>query len=165
MMIERTKELILGSAMSEMNKLERFIEDLSDEYNINNTYFGNILVAVTEAVENAIMHGNRGQEGKRVIITFRSEEKGLIFGIEDEGEGFDYEHYLEEELEKGEDGKGIAMISRLSDKLIWLKGGRKVEFEFHIRSLDFAKSSERINLLRQYATGKEKSVKSKKEIE
>lgn len=164
-MIERTKELILGSSVSELNKLERFIENLSDEYNINNTYFGNILVAVTEAVENAIRHGNRADSEKKVRITFRSEEKGLIFSIEDEGEGFDHEAYLQQELETGDDGRGIAMISKLSDKVVWLKGGRKIEFEFHIRSLDFAKSSERINLLRQYANGKEKAVKSNKESE
>jgi serine/threonine-protein kinase RsbW len=162
-MIERTKELILGSTMSEINKLERFIEDLSDEYNINNTYFGNILVAVTEAVENAISHGNRGELGKTVKVTFRSEEKGLLFTVEDQGEGFDHESFIRNEPEAGDDGRGIAMISRLADKVLWTKGGRRIEFEFHIRSLDFAKSSERINLLRQYANGKEVTKKARKE--
>ena len=44
------RELVI-TGKQEVTKLERFIEEICDFYNINNEYFGNILLATTEAVD------------------------------------------------------------------------------------------------------------------
>ncbi|MBE0641973.1 MAG: hypothetical protein IH599_08055, partial [Bacteroidales bacterium] len=67
-MIERTRELAIASDLREMHRVEAFIEEISDLFNINHTYFGHLLVAITEAVKNAIVHGNGGDAAKKVVV-------------------------------------------------------------------------------------------------
>ena len=88
-MISDKLQLIFPSLPENIHQVEKFVEDICDEYNINNTYFGNILVALTEAVENAIVHGNKNNPAKNVEIIFVSKPEGLSFTIKDEGKGFD----------------------------------------------------------------------------
>ena len=52
----RRKELVIKSDLTELYKLEAFVEQISDIYNVNSTYYSNILVALNEAVTNIIIH-------------------------------------------------------------------------------------------------------------
>ena len=55
----RTKTLEFASEINNINLLENFIDEICDEYRINNTYFGNILISLVETVKNAIIYGNK----------------------------------------------------------------------------------------------------------
>ena len=57
--MRKRKEIKIGSSHDEMFKVEQFVEEISDEYLLYGNYYGNILLAVTEAVKNSIIHGNR----------------------------------------------------------------------------------------------------------
>src|ERR1700742_999321 len=82
--------LKINSNAQSLRLVERLIEDVCEVYSVNEDSYGNMLIAVTEAVNNAIHHGNRNNPEKQVKIGFESEDNMLVFSISDEGDGFDY---------------------------------------------------------------------------
>jgi len=160
-MIERTRVLVIASGMHEMHKVEAFIEEISDEFNINHSYFGHILVAVTEAVKNAVVHGNQGDPGKKVRLLFEAREHELVFTVSDEGQGFDPE-LIPDPSDPGSNadaGRGIFLINRLADNVSWNESGNSISFEFSIASINFIKSSDRIRRLKDYYKSEEDLIR------
>lgn len=115
--------------------VEAFIENVCQEFKIGEELFGNILVSVTEAVNNGIIHGNKIDESKSVLLSL--EEKGgiITFHISDTGPGFDYQNIPDpttpQNLEKPT-GRGIFLMQQLSDKVNFLDNGSKVEIQFKV---------------------------------
>lgn len=163
-MISGKLQLILPSLPENIHKVEKFVEDICDEFNINNTYFGNILVALTEAVENAMKHGNNNDPAKQVQIVFSSDPEGLSFMIKDEGKGFDLNSIPDptdlnidaEEIK----GRGIFLIRNLADEVNFTHNGSCVELIFKISSINHELAVERMNLLKKYSGIKEASSPS-----
>jgi serine/threonine-protein kinase RsbW len=77
-------------------------------------------VAVRESVVNAIKHGNRGNEKKRVKVSFVIHPRALEVGVQDEGPGFDPHRIpdpvAEENLLKA-DGRGIFFMRSFMDEV------------------------------------------------
>ena len=125
--------LQIVSQPESINIVEKLIEDLREEHNIHEDCFGNILVAVTEAVNNAIQHGNQTDPAKKVTITYEVEGDSLMFCVKDEGPGFDYYNLPDptapENLEKPT-GRGIFLMKHLADQVIFSDNGKMVEMYF-----------------------------------
>jgi len=102
---------------------------LSDEL------YGNVLVATMEATNNAIIHGNNSDPDKEVKIKINFLEKELKVLIEDQGKGFDHMNIPDptapENLEKI-NGRGIFLMERLSDEILYMEEGRIVELKFKL---------------------------------
>ena len=129
----------IKSEIGSIHEVERFVEDVCDYYNINNSYFGNILIALTEAVENAIFHGNGNQPSKMVKIQFESHQKGVTFTIEDEGNGFDPSQVPDAtdfEGNPAKKGTGLFLMKSLTDDLKYTGKGNKVMLTFNITSIN-----------------------------
>lgn len=124
----------LESDISSLAKVEQIIEELKAMYHIPEDIYGNILVTITEAVNNAIRHGNKLDPEKMVDFSFESTEKQFVFKIKDRGVGFDPESIpdptLPENIAKP-DGRGIFIMKNLSDEVKFEDEGRKVEISFH----------------------------------
>jgi serine/threonine-protein kinase RsbW len=72
---------------------EKLVDDVCSKFKVDEDYYGNILIALTEAVNNAINHGNLQNPNKNVDIEFYSNgDHALHFIVKDQGLGFDYEH-------------------------------------------------------------------------
>ncbi len=131
------KKISIESIPENISVVEKFVEDMSLQYSVGEDVFGNILVTVTEAANNAIYHGNKRDESKKVQIEcIPLESKNtIIFTIEDEGEGFDYHNIpdptLPENIEKT-CGRGIFLMQQLSDDFNFSENGSKVELHFKI---------------------------------
>ena len=126
-------ELELKSQPESLGQVEKIIDDLRATYDVSEDMFGNMLVAVTEAVTNAIYHGNKSDPAKKVNIQYQLKNNNLSFVIADEGAGFDYYNLPDptapENLEK-ECGRGIFLMKHLTDQLIFADNGRVVELNF-----------------------------------
>ena len=100
--------------------IESFIDNAKDKFQLNDDIYGNIMISVTESVNNAINHGNRGQKDKNVTISLVLNESQITFRIEDEGPGFDYDSLPDptapENLEKPS-GRGIFLMRHLADEV------------------------------------------------
>jgi serine/threonine-protein kinase RsbW len=130
-----TQTLELNSQPDSLGVVERLIDDVRTRYNISEDTFGNMLVAITEAVTNAIYHGNKGDSSKKVHVKYALSNHNLSFTITDQGPGFDYYNLPDptapENLEK-ECGRGIFLMKHLTDQLIFSDNGRVVELNFKI---------------------------------
>jgi serine/threonine-protein kinase RsbW len=88
-----------------------------------------VSVAVRESVVNAIKHGNKNDETKRVIVEFTplpiDEPEELVIRVADEGEGFDPEHVADplapENILKSS-GRGIFLIRSFMDDVQLQRG-------------------------------------------
>lgn len=144
------ERIVIQSDSKELATVERYISNLCDEKNVFN-YFATISVSVMQAVENAIVHGNKNDAEKKIVIESGDYCGGIYFEVEDQGDGFDVSQYGELPTE-GTQGDGIFMMKMLSDRLEYSNGGRKVRMEFAIRGIDAVRSMERANTLKKYYT-------------
>lgn len=128
-----TQTLQIVSQPESINIVEKVIDDLKGEFDIHEDAYGNILVAVTEAVNNAIAHGNGSDPSKKVNITYEVDGDRISFVISDEGKGFDYYNLPDptapENLEKPT-GRGVFLMKHLADQVIFSENGRVVEMYF-----------------------------------
>jgi serine/threonine-protein kinase RsbW len=123
------------SIVDNIKIVESFIDNSRDEFNITDDLYGNILIAITEAVNNAIQHGNQYDKEKIVRLTCASSSSEISFVVEDEGPGFDYTTLPDptsgENLLKP-DGRGIFLMKHLCDVLRFDGNGKKVEMVFYL---------------------------------
>jgi serine/threonine-protein kinase RsbW len=129
----------IPSILENIRVIESFIDNAKEQYNINDDIYGNIVVAVTEAINNAIRHGNREDRKKNVNLTLSLLEDTIKFVVKDEGEGFDHQHLPDptapENLEKI-GGRGIFLMRQLADELHFREQGREVEMVFYVSSIN-----------------------------
>jgi serine/threonine-protein kinase RsbW len=155
------KELKISSTRESLTKVENFVEEICDAYYITNSYYGNILLAILEAVKNAIIHGNKNNPAKQVKICFKSIQNGLCFRISDQGKGFDFKNVKNPlEAEDGlieNVGKGIFLIRSLADHVSYNSKGNVVEIVFLISSINQETTLNRISQLNKYFN-KQKSL-------
>jgi serine/threonine-protein kinase RsbW len=129
------KDLNISSEMGSLRLVEKAIDELSLELDLSDEVYGNVLVATMEATNNAIIHGNNSDPSKLVKIEIQYLEKELRVHIEDQGKGFDHMNVPDptapENLEKI-NGRGIFLMERLSDEILYLADGRIVELKFKL---------------------------------
>lgn len=126
-------KLKIKSEITNVSEVEQLIDVVCEDLKLNEDNYGNILIAVTEAVTNAIIHGNQNNPEKLVEINVDSELKEVVFSIIDDGGGFDFTNLPDpiapENLEKP-NGRGIFLMKNLSDKVEFFDEGRKVCITF-----------------------------------
>jgi serine/threonine-protein kinase RsbW len=129
------KELIISSKMDNLRKVEKLIDEVSTECNLSTEKYGNVMIATLEATNNAILHGNKLDEGKNVDIKCFWSRKELKMTIIDQGNGFDYNNIPDptapENVEKIS-GRGIFLMVKLSDKIVFNNEGRVVNLTFNL---------------------------------
>lgn len=69
--------------------VEEFVNYFSKEINLDESKLPGLLLAVTEAVTNAIIHANKSDSNKKVQMSVKTENGKLIISVKDEGKGFD----------------------------------------------------------------------------
>jgi serine/threonine-protein kinase RsbW len=131
--MERT--IYIPSKIESLRKVEKFIDEISNEYKLTSEKYGNILIATLEAANNAIVHGNKLKEDLDVKITANTNNDILSINIEDKGKGFDYKNIPDptspENIENIS-GRGVFLMEKLSDKIEFKNNGSKVELYFNI---------------------------------
>lgn len=129
------KDLNIPSDLGNLRLVEKAIDELSLELDLSDEIYGNVLVATMEATNNAIIHGNNSDPEKTVRIEMMMEKQELMVHIEDQGLGFDFSTVPDptapENLEKI-NGRGIFLMERLSDEILYLEDGRIVILKFRI---------------------------------
>jgi serine/threonine-protein kinase RsbW len=127
------RTLEIKSSVESMNLVEALVDQVCSDLLVNEDMYGNILIAVTEATNNAIIHGNGKDSSKAVRLYVDKDADGLVFSIEDQGDGFDFSKLPDptapENIEKP-DGRGIFLMRNLADKIEFLNNGSKVNITF-----------------------------------
>ncbi|MGD9327895.1 MAG: ATP-binding protein [Cyclobacteriaceae bacterium] len=115
--------------------VESFIDNAKEKFKLDDDIYGNIMVAVTESVNNAIRHGNKNDKKKNVHLSLSLNDNLIRFIIKDEGIGFDYHNLPDptapENIDKPS-GRGIFLMKHLSDEVTFKNEGSEVELCFYI---------------------------------
>jgi len=135
--LEKTlKNITFSSSLENIPLVEKYVDDLYEELRFSQEIYGNILISTLEAVNNAIIHGNKKDPNKEVTLEVELKDPGcLVMRVSDEGKGFDFNNLPDpvapENIEKPY-GRGIFLIKHLADKCIFHDEGRVVEIHFNL---------------------------------
>lgn len=128
-------KLSLNSTLSNFNKVEQFIDNLLDEFRVPQSLRGSVTLCVVEAVNNSLLYGNKLNPQKMITISAEQYLDKISVIVEDEGEGFDYRNIPDpttpENIMKIA-GRGLYLMSSLSDDLLFHLNGRKVIMSFFL---------------------------------
>lgn len=135
MITSQQEEITLISDPKNVARVETFVERIAKKYSIRPNLYGNILISLTEAVTNAITHGNCNDSNKMVAVRLEYQGKHLAFSVSDQGSGFDFENLPdpttpENLLRIG--GRGVFLMRQLADEIRYHDNGRTVEMLFLI---------------------------------
>ncbi len=127
----------IASEPQNIAQVESFIDDACSQYNVSEESYGNILISLTEAANNAIIHGNKSNRNKEIeiIADFDSERRKLTFFIKDSGNGFDYKSLPDPTAPENLDrpcGRGVFLMMQLADLVIFSDNGSTVEMQFRV---------------------------------
>ena len=130
-----TLRLQIPSIPENIKVVESYIDNIKEKYKLNDDMYGNVMVAVVEAVNNAILHGNGGDKTKLVTLDTYHDENAVRFEVSDEGNGFDYAKLPDPTdsqniMKTG--GRGIYIIRFLSDEFQFKNNGATLEMTFFI---------------------------------
>lgn len=130
-----TIKIEIPSITENIRIIESFIDNAKEKFNLDDDIYGNIMIAVTESVNNAIMHGNKNDRTKSVTLSLSLNNNIINFKIEDEGRGFDFQNLPDptspENLDKPS-GRGIFLMKHLSDEVNFSNDGTLVELSFYM---------------------------------
>ena len=135
MVLMENQRLSIPSKSENMVLVEKLVDDVCDLFNIGEDHYGNILVAITEAVNNAMQHGNKANPDLSIVISFKTNKDKISFIIKDQGNGFDYEHLPDptdpENIEKPS-GRGVFLMRNLADHVSFEDNGSKIILDFKL---------------------------------
>jgi serine/threonine-protein kinase RsbW len=127
--------LTLPAQAESLRTVELLIQHLFEVHGISTDYLGNVLIAMSEASNNAILHGCPGACTPEFDLLYAYSDHTLRFAVKDCGQGFCEESVpdptLPENLER-ESGRGIFLMRRLSDELVYSDRGRQVDLIFRV---------------------------------
>jgi len=130
------KKLVLSSSFDQMERVQPFVKELTEWANLADEYSNRIMLTLSEAVNNAIMHGNNEDPDKNAYINVTlGDNRTMSINVRDEGEGFDPEDVpnpLKEENLLNEGGRGIYLMKQYADEVQFGDSGRKITMIFHL---------------------------------
>ena len=130
-----TIKIEIPSITENIRIIESFIDNAKEKFNLDDDIYGNIMIAVTESVNNAIMHGNKNDRTKNVTLSLSLNDNIINFQIRDEGIGFDFQNLPDptspENIDKPS-GRGIFLMKHLSDEVNFSNNGSMVELSFYM---------------------------------
>jgi serine/threonine-protein kinase RsbW len=123
----------INSIIQNLRIVEKELDCISTDLGIAQDNYGKIMVCAMEAVNNAILHGNKSDTEKFVSIEIKNDGNDLIISVEDEGPGFDPSGIpdpTKPENIEAISGRGIFLMSKLADKIEFSEKGNKVIMYF-----------------------------------
>lgn len=137
MQFETKNSVVFSSEIFNVIHVEKLVGGVISSGYISEEHYGKILIAVTEAVNNAILHGNKENPEKRVVVSYEKQEDMLFFYIKDEGAGFipeDLPDPTDPENREKPNGRGVFLMRNLADSCEFLRAGCEVRLGFRIIS-------------------------------
>jgi serine/threonine-protein kinase RsbW len=128
------KSIKIISSINKFCEIEGFLNSIFNQYNLSRKLYCKIYIAVSEAVNNAIQHGNKNDHNKYIFIRFLEKENIFIFYVKDEGTGFDFNNLTDPTLSdniRNESGRGIFFMKKYANEVLFQNNGSCVQLIFY----------------------------------
>ena len=125
--------MVISSQLTNINIVRNFLQEFYLEFNLKRDSFNLVFLGISEAVNNAILHGNKLDPEKKVFVSLNLNVHRLVVEVEDEGEGFCDHELMDPILPKNvqlEGGRGIYIIRQLANELAFKEDGKRVIIQF-----------------------------------
>ncbi|MCX8010207.1 MAG: ATP-binding protein [Ignavibacteria bacterium] len=120
----RHLKYVLKTSPFEIDALGSYLKEALQGHTITEDHFNSLLLALTEALNNAIIHGNKSDIRKSILLEFIVSDDSIKTVITDEGEGFNPESVpdptLPENLLK-DHGRGLFIMQHFVDEIYFDK--------------------------------------------
>lgn len=123
-MEQKTYHLEIESDPRNLITVEEFINYFAVELNLSEDKVNGLLISITEAVTNAIKHGNKSDKNKLVFVDVTTDDEFLIIKVKDQGKGFnpsDIPDPTQPENLLKDSGRGVYLMKIYMDEIIFNK--------------------------------------------
>lgn len=127
--------ILIPSSLKNIHIIEDYIDNVRNDFMIDDSIYGNIHLAVVEAVTNAIIHGNKSDENKEIFFNTEKDDSSITFIVKDQGTGFDDNSIPDPTLPENREklsGRGVFLIKNLADDVIFTENGTSLHMIFKL---------------------------------
>lgn len=127
--------ITLHSDLNDISKLEEFLIEICEENNVSDEVYPDIMLAVTEACTNGIIHGNQFDPQKVVRISAQFINSEVKFTVSDQGDGFNPKalpNPVEEENLLKSGGRGVYLMKHYASNVTFNEKGNEVTLLFNL---------------------------------
>jgi len=113
-------QFLIPSRLDALGRVERIVQKIAERIGLSKDEHDNLAIAVTEAVGNAILHGNKKDPKKKVEVTAVLSKDRVEVTVKDQGVGFNPDHIgnpLDPQNLMKEHGRGIFILKSLMDEV------------------------------------------------
>jgi len=137
--------------IAHLSRFERYMEEVCDHYNVVNEYFGNVLLASSEAARILLSLDERKSDHKVEAIADR-DGKALVVRLSLISEDAETEcrDEIDIEVAKLKLKRELFIVSSLADETDISETGNVIQLKFFISSMDMDRSLSRVQQLRDY---------------
>ena len=136
--LEFTQRIDFPAKAENIALAEKLIDEACTKHGVHESHYGNILIALTEAVNSAIHHGNGLDPSRSVTLGYEVKDGRIIFLVRDQGPGFDHEHLPDptdpQNIEKPH-GRGVFLMRALADSVEFSDNGATVAMAFSLQPI------------------------------
>lgn len=129
--------LVLPSSFEELERAIDFIEKFVRDHDLTDDLLERLRLVGSEAVTNAIEHGNQLDSNKKVTLAMAIVNGFVEMRVADEGPGFKIEEIpdpLASENLLAEGGRGVYFIFEFSDEVVFEDDGSVLLARFRVNS-------------------------------
>ncbi len=129
------KQLVIHSTYDELEKVEGLLNDLQTELNFDDEFYAKLMLTVSEAATNGVIHGNKLDASKKVTIIATYDGDTLSISTDDEGDGFIPEaipNPLAEENLLKTSGRGVFLMGEFADEVLYENDGKRLVLKFKL---------------------------------
>lgn len=127
-MVRKNNRIEIPSTLDYLPKVDEFIEERLRRLGIKEDLIVDIAISVSEAVTNAVEHGNKNDLSKKVIIGLKVDSSSVEVTVEDEGGDFDPDSLpspIEQENLLKQQGRGVFILKSLMDEVYFSHGPKR----------------------------------------
>lgn len=132
---ELLRETSIQGSEGFLSFLDGFIDDLATEVGLNEEITSNMVIGVSEALNNAFVHGNQRNEGLDILLSVYQHQGEITFVVRDQGRGYDYDLLIDDintDLLDVPGGRGLFIMRALADRVSNNEEGNEVHLTFFI---------------------------------
>ena len=127
---------IVSSDPNLIPEVDEFIFDKINSTNLEEDALSNLSLAISEALSNAMVHGNKLDPNKDVTVSIKISDDELMLSIKDEGDGFDPDSVPDPTIPENilkDSGRGIHIMRSFIDQVFYTFSSEGTELKFILK--------------------------------